>query len=63
MWGMNDELCKMQTSDRSYWKFSNEQIKAMLTRYNGYDEGAVTYGDQVYKYYCVFDNYNKLSMQ
>ena len=35
----------------------------MLTRYNGYDEGAVTYGDQVYKYYCVFDNYNKLSMQ
>lgn len=63
MWGMNDELCKMQTSDRSYWKFTDEQIKAMLTRYNGYDENAIEYGNQVYNYYSVFDNYNKLSLQ
>ncbi len=63
MWGMTDEDCKMQTTDRNYWKFTDEQIKAMLTRYNGYDEDATDYGNETFNCYLIFDSYNKLNVQ
>ncbi len=63
MWGMQEDDCLMQTMDRSFWKFSDEQIKAMLTRYNGIGDEAVNYGNETFKCYQIFNSYNKLDLK
>lgn len=58
MWGMTSPDCPMQTTDRNYWDFSDEQFKAMFTRYNS-DEGVINiYGKEVYNTYKIFCVYN-----
>lgn len=63
MWGMQEENCMMQTTDRSFWKFTDEQIKAMITRYNGFGDSSVAYGNETFKCYLIFDSYNKLDLK
>ena len=40
------------------WDYSENQIKAIFTRYNGTNEDAVQYGNEVYEYYLIFKEYN-----
>lgn len=42
----------------SYWKHNEDEIKIMLSRYNGYNEAAQEYGRQAYNCYVIFDRYN-----
>ena len=43
---------------RDFFRYSESQIKALLARYNGSDSAATTYGNEVYEYYCIFNQYN-----
>lgn len=39
------------------WDYSVSQIKAILARYNGTNEDATQYGNEVYEYYLIFKEY------
>ena len=51
----------IQNIGNNYYSYTSEEMKAMITRYNGWNEDAIKYGNEVYKTYLVFDKYNKLS--
>lgn len=59
MWGMTDPKCIKQTDDRNYWEYSEDQIFAMIMRYNGYgDDAKNIYAPETYDYYLIFSKYN-----
>ncbi len=41
-----------------FFDYSESQIKTILSRYNGYGEEAVKYGNICYEYYEIFENIN-----
>lgn len=41
-----------------FFDYSEEQIKMILARYNGYGEAAEEYADICYEYYEIFEKYN-----
>lgn len=51
----------IQNIGNNYYSYTSEEMKVMITRYNGWNEDAIKYGNEVYKTYLVFDKYNKLS--
>ena len=44
--------------NRLLWEYTESQIKAVLSRYNGTGDAAKQYGDEVYQYYLIFDSFN-----
>lgn len=52
--------CANKTSQPNIylWDYSVSQIKAILARYNGTNEDAAQYGNEVYEYYLIFKEYN-----
>lgn len=61
MYGVTTPECMIQNIGNEYYSYTPDEIIAMLTRYNGWNEDAIKYGNEVYKTYLVFDKYNKLS--
>ncbi|WP_243526993.1 hypothetical protein [Bacillus pseudomycoides] len=43
----------------NYYDYDVNQIKKALARYNGTDDRAVKYGNNVYKLYLAFEKYNQ----
>ena len=43
---------------KEQWIHNDDEIKIMLSRYNGYNEVAQEYGRQAYNCYVIFDRYN-----
>lgn len=54
IWGANDiDL------NNNYWKYTESEIKKMLSRYNGTNSDADEYGEEAYHCYIIFDKYNR----
>ena len=53
IWGANDKGLHNR-----YWKYNESEMKIMLTRYNGFGDGAVQYGNECYNCYSIFSQYN-----
>ncbi len=49
----DDEL-----SYERFFDFTEDEIKTILSRYNGYGSAAAEYGDICYNYYLIFEAYN-----
>ncbi len=46
-----------------YWCYNDYETKTMLTRYNGFGNDAIKYGNQTFRYYQVFDKYNQMDIE
>lgn len=46
--------------DSDYYGYTETDIKKVLSRYNGTNDAATNYGNETFKYYQVFEKYNKL---
>jgi len=52
--------CANKTSQPNYnfFEYNTTQKKAILSRYNGTNSAATQYGEDVYKYFLIFSQYN-----
>ena len=48
------------TFSDDYYNYTETQIKAVLSRYNGFGDEAIAYGERVYGLYEIFETYNSL---
>lgn len=46
-----------------YWRYDETELKTMLSRYNGFGDQAVAYGNQAYNCYEIFDKYNAMDVE
>ncbi len=44
--------------NNNYWKYTESEMKQMLSRYNGTNSAANEYGEETYHCYLIFDKYN-----
>ncbi len=58
MWGVTTKEFDISDLHHKYWLYDESEIKAVLKRYNGYNDGATDYGETVYKVYQIFRKYN-----
>ena len=53
IWGANEKGL-----NNNYWKYTESEMKQMLSRYNGTNSAANEYGEETYHCYLIFDKYN-----
>ena len=53
IWGANEKGL-----NNDYWKYTEREIKQMLSRYNGVNSDAIQYGEETYNCYTIFNKYN-----
>ncbi len=59
MYGVTTVECTISGMGNDYYQYSDDEVLAMIIRYNGYNDGAINeYGPEVFKTYEVFKKYN-----
>ena len=47
----------------AYWKYTEGELKTMLSRYNGFGDEAIEYGNDTYNCYKIFEKYNRMDIK
>lgn len=65
MWGITTDECLISGMSNKYWKYTEEESKAIITRYNGNAteenpeyEKVLEYGEEVFDYFRIFGEVN-----
>lgn len=65
MWGITTDECLISGMSNKYWKYTEEESKAIITRYNGNAteenpeyEKVLEYGEEVFDYFRIFSEVN-----